>query len=401
MPAVSLEKRGNIALVLVDNPPVNALSHEVRIGLMAKLKEAAADEDMVAIVLGAKGRTFVAGADIKEFGKPRPDPSLHAIMDLIEASEKPVVAALFGTPLGGGLELAMACHYRIAHSGTMMGQPEVHLGIIPGAGGTQRLPRLVGVPTALDMIVTGKPIDARAALEKGLVDRLAEDDLMDDAVDYAAELQAGAQPLKLASRIKIIADDIPADFFDAYRARIAPKTRGLLAPGLAVSAVEAAVALDFEEGIAIEAELFAECMASPQSAALMHVFFAQREAGRVPHLKKDLDPREIKTIGVIGGGTMGGGISMAFANVGIPVTMIEVSDEAIEASMKRIRGNYAGAVKRGKMSEEGVEERVGLISPSTDYGDLSEADLIIEAVFEKMELKKEIFAKLDEVAKPG
>ena len=401
MAKVDFEKRGNIGLILVDNPPVNAISRAVRAGIIDRVIQVQEDPTIKATVLSARGRTFMAGADIKEFGQPPQEPGLPAVLEALDHTPKITVAAMFGTAYGGGLELAQVCHYRIALKGALLGQPEVKLGLIPGAGGTQRLPRLVGLKKALDMIVSGRPIGAEEALEAGLIDRLAEEDLLAEAVAFAAELAAEQAALRRTSMLEVDLSEVEDGYFDAYREKIAGRTRGLVSPGLAIEAVEAVSTMNFSDGITNERRLFMQALYSKESEALRHLFTAQRLARRIPHLDPKIKPRQVNSIGVVGGGTMGGGISMAFSNAGIPVTMLEVSEQAVKTAMDLMRANYQGAIKRGKLSAEEVETRLGRIRGTTKYEDFGAADLIIEAAFEQMDLKKEIFRELDKVAKPG
>jgi 3-hydroxyacyl-CoA dehydrogenase len=401
MPVVMLERQDEIAIVWIDNPPVNALSQAVRAGIIDKVNEALADDEVKAILLACKGRTFIAGADITEFGKPPLSPGLHEVLGILENSPKPIIAAIHGTAFGGGLETAMACHYRIAHASARVGQPEVKLGLIPGAGGTQRLPRLAGAKVALDMIVSGNPVGAQAAADAGIIDGVAGDDLAADALRFAREVVDGDMPLPKARDGQVDMSGLPETFFADYRAGIARKTRGYFAPEKNVQAVEAAVDLPFDEGMKRERELFTECMENPQSKALQHVFFAERQAGKVPGIPRDMETRPLNSIGMIGAGTMGGGISMNFLNAGIPVTILEMNDEALDRGFAMIRKNYEISAKKGRITDADVETRMGLLSRTTSYADLSDADLIIEAVFENMDVKKEVFRKLGEVAKPG
>ena len=401
MSAVSLEKRGNIAIVWVDNPPVNAISHAVRVGLIENVQAADRDESVAAIVLACKGRTFMAGADISEFGKPMKEPWLPLVVGVLEATSKPLVAAIHGTAFGGGLEVALGCNYRVAAPSAKVGLPEAKIGILPGAGGTQRLPRLAGVQAALDAIVSGDPIPAPAAYQAGVIDQIVDGDLADGAVAYAADLAENGTALKRVRDVTIDAASLPDGFFDDYRKSIARKTRGYFNRERCIQAVEAAVNLPFDEGLDRERALFTECATHPQARALQHVFFAEREAAKIPSLPKDTALREIKSVGVIGAGTMGGGIAMNFLNAGIPVTILEISEDALERGLGTIRKNYETSAKRGRMTEGQVDERMGLLTPTTDYAGLAGADLIIEAVFEKMEIKLEVFKNLDAVAKPG
>jgi 3-hydroxyacyl-CoA dehydrogenase len=389
---------GTIGVISIDNPPVNALSLAVRQGIMDALDEAERDASD-ALVIICKGRTFIAGADISEFGKPIQDPWLPSVVNRIEASAKPVVAAIHGTALGGGFEVALAAHYRCALPSAKVGLPEVKLGLLPGAGGTQRTPRLAGAEAALDLMTSGTPVGTAYAAEIGLVDRIVEGDLLEGALAFAAELVAdGAGPRRTAEMAFPVHN--PA-IFDTYRATLAKRARGQIAPQYIVECVEGATRLSLEEGLQLERDRFAELMAGEQSIALRHIFFAERQAAKVDGLPKDTPLRPIESIGVIGGGTMGGGIAMSFANSGIPVTLIEINDEALERGLTIIDGNYAGSVKRGKLSEDKAAQCRALISGSTDYVSLADADLVIEAVFEDPDLKKQIFAKLDGVCKQG
>ncbi len=398
---VSYELAGDIAVITADNPPVNALSHPVRQGLVDAFTRAAHDGDARAVVLACAGRTFFAGADITEFDQPVTDPWLPDVVAFIEACEKPVVAALFGTTLGGGLEVAMGCHYRVAAPRARIGLPEVTLGLLPGASGTQRLPRLVGVPHALDMMISGKPIGAEDALARGAIDVIVGEDVRAGAIEYARELRArGAGPRRVRD-IAIDAAALPDGFFADYRKSIARSTRGYFAPERIVQCVEAAVNLPWDEALALERRLFDECRNSIHSRAMRHLFFAEREVSKVPGIGKDTARRPVKRVGVVGAGTMGGGIAMNFLNAGIPVTVLEVDDAALQRGLANIRRTYEGAVKKGRMREEELAQRMDLVTGSVDYADFADADLVIEAVFENMALKKEVFTRLDAVCKPG
>ena len=389
---------GEIAVVTVNNPPVNALSQAVRQGLLDAIRRAAGDGSKAVLIL-CEGRTFIAGADIREFGKPHAEPFLPDLLNEIEACDKIVVAALHGTALGGGFETALSSHYRIALASAKVGLPEVKLGLLPGAGGTQRVPRFAGVEAALELMLSGTPIPAGRAHELGLVDRVVESDLEEEARRFTRELiDSGAQPRRV-SELEIEAVDKAV--FDAARAMVAKRARGQNAPLRIIECVRTAMTMPFDQSIRRERELFEESMRDPQSAALRHAFFAEREAAKVVGLDKGTPLRDVKSIGVIGGGTMGGGIAMSFANAGIPVTLIEINDEALERGLAIIERNYAGSVKRGKLSEEKAAECRGRITGATDYAALAGVDLVIEAVFEDPELKKQIFAKLDAVCKPG
>jgi len=397
---VSYQIVDNIGVISINNPPVNALSHALREGIEQAIVNAQKDNSD-AIVLFCEGRTFIAGADITEFGKPPKQPGLHEMLVAIENSSKPVIAAIHGTALGGGFETALACHYRCALPSAKVGLPEVKLGLLPGAGGTQRVPRLAGVKAALDMITSGNPISAGAAKEMGLVDEIIQGDLKAGAIAYAKELVDSNAPLTQIRDITIDPASVEPGFFDAYRKKIAQRARGQIAPDRIVSCVEAAVNLPMEEGLKRERELFTELLHSPQSAAMRHAFFAEREAAKIKDLPADTKTRDIKKVAIIGGGTMGGGIAMCFANVGIPVVMVEINDEALERGLNIIRKNYSITAQKGKMTEQEVAQRLTLISGTTDYKDLADVDLVIEAVFENPDIKKEVFAKLDAACKPG
>jgi len=399
---VTLERKGAIAVVTVNNPPVNALGIAVREGLQNSFKAAEADPDVKAIVLICEGSTFIAGADIKEFGKPPQEPSLPEVVNGIEAGSKPSVAVIHGTALGGGLEVAVSCHYRIALKDAKVGLPEVKLGLLPGAGGTQRLPRLTGVAKALDMIVSGAPISATEALELGVIDQLIEGDMLSAGLAYADQLLAeGKGARRTGERTDKLEGVDNAAAVAAKRAEIEKKMPGLFSPQRCISAVEAAFTLPLAEGLKRERELFAECLVSPQRAALVHAFFTERLASKVDGLAKDTPVRDIKTAAVIGGGTMGVGIAMCFANAGIPVKVLEITAEARDKAMQRARYTYGMSVKRGSLTEAALDKRMTLISGVTDYADLSDVDLVVEAVFEEMGVKQKVFSALDANCKLG
>lgn len=397
--SVRLERRGDIALVIIDNPPVNALSHHVRQGILDGVTQAEAG-DATAIVVICDGRTFIAGADITEFSGPPKPPSLQAAQDAMENCSKPVVAAIHGTALGGGLEVALCAHYRVAVPSAQFGLPEVKLGLLPGAGGTQRLPRVTGAPKALQMMTSGDPIGADEALEAGLINEIV-DDLEAGAVAFAERAVAENLPLlRIRDRDDKLAGVGPELFAD-FRKSIARKTRGFLAPEYNVQCVEAAVNLPFDQGLAKEQELFRAVMTGDQSSAQQYYFFAERAANKVPDVPRDTPQIPIETAGVLGAGTMGGGISMNFANAGIPVTMVERNEDALQRGLATIRGNYERTAARGGISSDDVETRMGLITGSLDMGDFAQCDIVIEAVFENMDLKKTVFADLDGICKPG
>ena len=395
---VSYHLADEVGIIRIDNPPVNALSQPVRQGILDAVHTSQQDASRVLLIICA-GRTFVAGADISEFGKPPLAPLLPDLIDTIENSKKLVVAALHGTALGGGLEIALGCHYRLALASARVGLPEVKLGLIPGAGGTQRVPRLAGVRAALDLMTSGKPIPAAKALEIGLVDKIVVEGLEASALAWCRELVASRAPRRKASgqTIELVPDGVFAD----YRSTLAKRARGQLAPQKVVDAVEAAMSLPFPDGLARERQYFVECMASPQSAAMRHLFFAEREAAKIADLPKDTLQRSVWRVGIIGGGTMGGGIAMSFANAGIDVTLLEVDDEALARGLAGVDRNYLGSVKRGKLTEAEATARRGRIEGTTVYSALADVDLVIEAVFENLELKQEVFAELDAVCKPG
>ncbi len=399
--AVTIARDGEIAIVTIDNPPVNALSFHVREPLLAAFNALREDASVAAIVLACAGRTFVAGADITEFGKPLQQPELHHLIAALETLGKPAVAAIHGTALGGGLELALGCHFRVADAGAKLGLPEVKLGLLPGAGGTIRLPRLVGPSKALSMIVSGTPIGAKDALASGLVDAVIEGDLVANAVAFARQKVAeGGALLAVRDRNDRINNaDLTA--FDVQAAELAKKARGLEAPIACAQSVRNALTLPFDEALAKERELFKKLVTGDQSRAQRHLFLAEREAAKVPGVGKDVKPRDIKRVGIIGAGTMGGGIAMAFVNGGIPVTLLEMNREALDRGLGMIDKNYSISVSRGSLTEEAKAKRLAAFSTTTDYADLGDCDLIIEAVFEEMSVKKEVFGKIDAVAKPG
>jgi 3-hydroxyacyl-CoA dehydrogenase len=399
--SVDLSTRGRVAVLTVDNPPVNALSRHVRKGLHDGIKQATADGAVQAIVIACAGRTFIAGADITEFGKPPAEPSLHSVLDLIEGSPKPVVAAIHGTALGGGLEVTLACHYRVGVKAARFGLPEVKLGILPGAGGTQRLPRVVGVEKGLSMMVSGDPIGADEALKAGLIDEIVDGDLTAAGVAFAEKVLDERRPLR---KIRDLDDKLAAvrskpEVFANFRKSIARQTRGFRAPENIVRAVEAAVSLPFDQGLKRERELFSELLSSPESKAQRYFFFAEREAAKIPDVPADTPPRDVKKAAVIGAGTMGGGIAMNFANAGIPVTVIEMAQEALDRGLGIVRKNYEATAARGRLTAADVEKRMGLITGTTDFKAAADADMVVEAVFEEMPVKKEVFAKLDAICK--
>ena len=400
----TIEKDGNISIITLNSPPVNALSAPVREGLHKGITEARNDGESEAIIIICEGRTFIAGADISEFGQEPKGPSLFEVQEFIEDSNKPVIAAIHGTALGGGLEVALTCHYRIAVPSAKCGLPEVNLGLLPGAGGTQRLPRVVGVEKALQMVTSGQHVPAKQCLEMGLVDEIAnEDGLREDSINFAKKIVSENRPLVKISEMndKVEAARGNENIFTDFRTSIARRARGFLAPEYNIQCIEAAVNNSFDEGIKIERKLFMELVTGTQSAAQRYAFFAQRQVAKIPDIEPDTEIKPFSSIGVIGAGTMGGGISMNFANVGIPVTIIEQSQENLDKGLGIIRKNYENTANKGRITFEDVEKRTDLIKGSTDINDLSNCDLIIEAVFENMDLKKDIFKTLDNIAKKG
>ena len=403
--SVSYEVKDGVAVLTSDNPPVNALSYHVRQGLADGLEMAQSDEDAKAVVLHCEGRTFFAGADITEFGNPDVPsaPWITVVIEAFEASSKPVVAAIHGTALGGGCETALGCHYRVAVQSAKLGQPEVKLGIIPGAGGTVRLPRVMGVQKALEMMISGNPISAQQALAGGLVDEIVEGDLLSGAITFANKVVRENRPLARVrdSDGKLEEARENSAIFDDFRKSIARKTRGFKAPEAIIQSVEAAISLPFDEALQNERRLFDECQKSPEAKAQQYFFFAEREAKKIPDVPRDTPTREIKKVGMIGAGTMGGGISMNFLNRGIPVTIIEATQGALDRGLGIIEKNYASTAKKGRITEDDVKQRMSLLTGSLDYEALSDVDLLIEAVFEEMDIKKSVFEKIDKICKPG
>jgi 3-hydroxyacyl-CoA dehydrogenase len=405
---VSLTRDGEIGVITVNNPPVNALSPGVPEGIAAAVEQIRNDDSIKGGVLIGAGQTFIAGADIKEFGKITSgqrgrDLNFLEVIKAIEDCPKPMVAAIHGTAFGGGLETAMGFHYRVAVPSAQVGQPEVKLGLIPGAAGTQRLPRLAGVARATQMCADGNPISARDALEAGIVDRIVDGDLLQGAIAFLREKIAGGEkaPVTRERNDKLGDEATNAAIFETARAQAKKTARGMIAPLAAIDAVEAATKLPFEEGVAREAELFKECLFSDQSKSLIHVFFGEREVAKIPDIPKETKVFEIKKAAVIGAGTMGGGIAMNYANAGIPIIVKETSQEALDRGLATIRKNYENSVKKGRFTQEVMDRRMALITPQLGYDGFEEADIVTEAVFEGMELKKQVFGELDKIAKPG
>ncbi|MEC9269069.1 MAG: 3-hydroxyacyl-CoA dehydrogenase NAD-binding domain-containing protein [Actinomycetota bacterium] len=397
--SVRLEFDDDVALLRIDNPPVNALSHHVRQGLLDGMTQAE-ESDATSIVVICDGRTFIAGADITEFSGPPQPPSLQSAQDAMENCSKPVVAAVHGTALGGGLEVALCAHYRVGISSSQYGLPEVKLGLLPGAGGTQRLPRITGASRALEMMTSGDPISADEALACGLIDEIV-DDLETGAIAFARRAVLDDLPLLRIRDRSDKLEDTPESLFSDFRTSIAKRTRGFLAPEYNIRCVEAAVELDFDAGLEREQELFRDLMKGTQSKAQQYYFFAERAALKIPGLAKDTPTVDVTHCGVLGAGTMGGGIAMNFANTGIAVTIVEKDEEALERGLAVVRSNYERTAARGGITSDDVETRMGLISGSTDLGDFANCDLVIEAVFEDMSLKKTVFEQLDGICKPG
>ncbi len=397
-PVTDLSREGDVAVITINNPPVNALGLLVREGLIAALDVAGKDAAVRAILLICAGRTFIAGADISEFGKPPSGPGFMETQNAFDAAQKPLVAAIHGTALGGGLETAMCCHYRVAVASAKFGQPEVNLGLIPGAGGTQRLPRLAGVPKALEMVATGKPIGAADALANGLIDEIVPGDLKAGAMDFIARLLASGKGIR---RTRDLNDKVTGDFAAIFSFAKGQNMRGFEAPLDAINAVEAATKLPFDEGIAFEQKLFLARMMSAQSAALRYLFFAERKVAKIPDVPDDTPTLEIKKVGIIGAGTMGGGIAMNFATAGIPVTILEMKQEALDHGLGVVKKNYDSSAAKGRFTAEEAQKRFSLLTGTLKMEDLGDCDLIIEAVFERMDIKKDVFAKLDKIAKPG
>ena len=402
---VQFTKSGEIGIITIHNPPVNALSPGVPEGISAAIEQLQSDGGLKVALLIGNGNTFIAGADIKEFGKmtsgkPRGE-GLLPLLRKIEDCGKPVVMAIHGTAFGGGLEIAMAGHYRVAVRSAKVGQPEVKLGIIPGAAGTQRLPRLAGVAKAVEMCAEGSPIGAEQALEFGIVDKLVEGDLLAGAITFAREIAGKPAPKTRERNGKLGTSEKNAAIFATARENARKKQRGMPAPLAAIDAIEAATKMPFDEGCKVEQKLFTECLFSPQSRALIHVFFGEREVAKIPDVPKEISLIPVTAAGVVGAGTMGGGIAMVFANAGIPVLLKEVDQAARNRGMANIEKNYAGSVKRGRFTQEFVNERLKLIQPTLSFDGFAGVDLVIEAVFEGMALKKEVFGQLDKTCKQG
>ena len=397
MQSVTTHREGDILVILVNNPPVNALSWHVRQGLKDGVEEALNDPTVKAAIIRCEGTTFIAGADITEFSQAPKEPALGATLDAMETASKPIIAAIHGTALGGGLETALCCHYRIAVPSAKLGVPEVKLGLLPGAGGTQRLPRLVGVEAAAAMCSSGDPVPAAKAKEMGLVDALAgETSLAEDAIAFARDCIAKGPR---ATRDLPVKGDVGV--IEQLKAANAKKWKGFDAPYANLACVEAATRLPFDEGMAFERTEFMKLMMGSQSAAQRHMFFAERQAAKIDGLPKDTPLRDIKKVGVIGAGTMGGGITMNFLSAGVPVTIVEMQQEALDRGVGIIRKNYENSAAKGRFTQEKVEQMMALLTPSLSLDALADVDLVIEAIYENMDVKKEVFGKLDAICKPG
>src|ERR1044071_7744224 len=391
--------RDGVAVVTLDNPPVNGLNNALRAGVMQHLKAADADPAVKAVVIIGSAKAFSGGADIREFNAPRLKPDLPAVNDQQDAMGKPLVAAIGGFALGGGLELALGCHYRVAAPKAQLGLPEVKLGILPGSGGTQRLPRVIPMPEAVKMMTSGNSIPAEKAKELGLVDEIAQGDLLQSAIQFARSRVGQALPRLRDARGKL--DEDPQAFFARVREQVAKESKGYPAPLLIVECAEAAVTRPFDEGRRLERANFDRLVAGPESRALRHMFFAERQTSKIPDVPEDTPVREVNRVAVIGAGTMGGGIAMSFANAGIPVTLVDMTEEALNRGINLIRKNYSATVDKGRLTQADMDKRIGLIRGSTDLSGIANADMVIEAVFERMDVKQELFRKLDGVAKKG
>jgi len=394
------ETRGTIAVITLNNPPVNGLGHETRSAIFAGLKKALADSAVTAVVITGAGKAFSGGADIREFNTPKTfaEPILRTVIAAIEAADKPVVAAIHSVAMGGGLELALGCHYRVASPGAQIALPEVKLGLLPGAGGTQRLPRAIGVERALNMIVTGNPVPSEKFAHTRLFDRMIEGDLMAGAVAFAGEI-AGRRPLPKVRDIRIDLPDREA-FFQSARSTVGAASKHFPAPLRCVDCVEASVTMPFAEGLKVERENFLVLVETTESKALRHYFFGERAAAKIPDVPEETPKRPIQSAAVIGAGTMGGGIAMNFANAGIPVVVLEVNQEALDKGLATVRKNYESSLKKGRLTPEKFAQRTGLIRGTLSYDEIRNADIVIEAVFEEMGIKEAVFRKLDEVMKP-
>jgi 3-hydroxyacyl-CoA dehydrogenase len=402
MSAAEYSLHGDVAVIRFNNPPMNTLAHAMRVAVVEHLQGAIADAAARSIVLIGGGRAFCSGAEIREFNTPKAlaSPNTREVIAAIEVSPKPVIAAIHGVAMGGGLEFAMGCHYRVASAGAQLALPEVKLGLIPGAGGTQRLPRALGAERALEMIVSGNPIKAEAVAGTALIDEIMPADLLEGALTFARRAVAERWPLRRLRDLTLRLDNADA-FFAAARAQVAKEQRAFPAPAKCVDAVEAAIRLPFEEGVKFERRCFEELVATTESKAMRHVFFGERAVAKIADVPESTVPREVRRVAIVGAGTMGGGIAMAFANAGLPVTLLEMKQEALDKGLATVRKNYAATVARGRMGQKEMDERMGRIAGTLAYENIGDADLVIEAVFEDMKVKKDVFAKLDGVMKKG
>ena len=398
---VSYTREGNIAVITIDNPPVNALGYAVRQGIWDALDQFNDDAGAEAGVLMCVGRTFIAGADITEFDKPPQDPWLPGVFAKMDQLSKLLVAALHGSALGGGFETALSCHYRCAVASAKVGLPEVNLGLLPGASGTQRLPRLTGIKIALDMILSGKHISSAEAVGYGVIDKIIDGDLKEGAIAYARELLVSAAPIRRVSELEVDVSEVTEGFFEEQEKQIAMKFRGFFSPFKILECLRAAAEKPFDEAMKLERVLFDECKASSHSQAQRALFFAERTIAKIPDIPKDTPKREINRVAIIGAGTMGGGIAINFINAGIPVTVLEMQQEALDRGLANVRKAFEGSVKKGRMTEQQLQASMELVTGALDYNDIADADLVVEAVFENMDIKKQVFAKLDEVCKAG
>jgi len=396
------ELHGQVAVITMNNPPVNGLGFDLRRDIVEGLARAEADANVKAVVLIGSARAFSGGADIREFGSPRAsaEPNLNTVIRMLESAEKPVVAAISGACMGGGLELALGCHYRVAVKGAQIALPEVKLGLMPGAGGTQRLPRLIGAEAALNMIVSGNSVPSEQLKDSALFDAMFEQDLLPGAIAFADRVVSERRPLKRARDLKVSLANADG-FFQFARNTVRAAAKNFPAPLKCVDAVAAAVTMPYEEGARFERELFLQLVQTPQSRALRHVFFGERAAAKIPDVLEDTPLRKIERIAVVGAGTMGGGITMNFLNAGIPVTLLEMKQEALDRGLATIRRNYESSARKGRLTAQQLEERMALLEPTLSYDDLKDADMVIEAVFEDIAVKEAVFRQLDEVMKPG
>jgi len=399
--SANYEVKGGVAVITLNNPPVNGLGHATRSGIFDGLKKALADGAVKSIVITGAGKAFSGGADIKEFNSPKSgaEPNLHTVIAALEAADKPVIAAVHSVAMGGGLELALGCHYRVASPGAQIALPEVKLGLLPGAGGTQRLPRVVGVETALNMIVSGNPVMSEKLAGTKLFDQMIEGDLMAGAIAFANKVSA-ARPLPKVRDIKVDYPNHQA-FFQFARNTVGAMAKNFPAPLKCIDCVAAAASMKFEDGLKVERENFLALMQTTESKALRHFFFGERAASKIPDVPEDTPKRPVKSAAIIGAGTMGGGIAMNFANAGIPVTLLEMKQEALDKGLATVRKNYENTMKKGRLTQQKFDERIGLIKGTLSYDDIKDADIVIEAVFEEMGVKEKVFKKLDEVMKPG